>query len=658
MIKFLQSGGKTTKYLLGAMLLFLCVSMVTFLIPGFMSDTTASASGAVASVVGHNIQSTDVQTTAALLAQQQMRPGYPEYIRSMLVKQSIPRAVDSLIENEEIRYECERLGLRVSDQELQDVLRTGPYASYFFPDGKWVGQEKYEQMVRAIWNVSVEFYEQELRLGLLKEKLFATITAGVDVAPAELQKAYKEQNTKIKFDYALITSEDLQKQIKANDTELKAYYDAHKASYTNPEKRQIRYFVIDRKQGESKVTVTPADLQQYYSAHQDQYRTKERVKVRHIVVKTPIAGPDGKVDEKAIQAARNKALDILKQLKNGADFAEMAKKYSEDTTAAAGGELGWNVKGETSLRTEFENAAFAMNKGQMSDLVQTDFGFHIIQVEDKEAVRVKSFSEVRDEVDKAVTARKTGDWLTQMAQTYQAEARANGLEKAAAKAGAQVLLSNPVASTDSFPGVGPAPDFMQSVFSASPGSGAHAARFGDGVAIFEIAKVDPPKSPDLDTIKDRVTKDFKSEQANRKLQTTLQEMADRAHSEHDLRKAAKEAGATVKTSNLVSGKDDVPDIGVMNGQAREAFNLKPGEISGPINLGNKGVVIGVVDRQEPSTEEAAKGSDEIREQIAGRKRQEEFGIFLINLRTRLEKEGKEKIYQSVMDSLTKAPEQN
>jgi peptidyl-prolyl cis-trans isomerase D len=654
MIKFLQSGGKTTKYLLGGMLLILCGSMVTFLIPGFMSDSTASASGAVASVAGHNIQMADVQSTAARLVQQQMRQGYPEFYRQMLMQQSVPMAVNDLMQNEEIRYECDRLGLRVSDQELQDALRTGPDGPYFFPEGKWVGQEKYEQMLRNA-QMTPDFYEQSLRLGLLKQKLFATITAGVDVSPAELQKSYKEQNTKIKFDYAVITKEDLEKQVKTNDTELKAFYAKNKSKYENsiPEKRQVRYFVIDRKQAEAKVTVTPSDQQQYYGTHQNQYKTQERVKARHILINTPVPGPDGKVDEKAVEAARTKATDILKQLKNGADFAEMARKYSQDSTAKDGGELGWTVKGQGQMAAQFEDAAFAMSKGQMSDVVQNSFGFEIIQVEDKEDAHVKPFSEVRDEVEKAVKVQKAGDWLGQTVETAQAQARAETLDKAAAKVGSQVVLSNPIAMNDSLPGVGSAPDFTQAVFSTAPKSGPQAARFGDGVAVFEVTRIDPPKTPEFDSIKDRVTKDFKSEQADHKLQTTLQEMADRAHAEHDLRKAAKEAGATVKTSNLVAGKDDVPDIGSMNGQAREAFNLKPGEISGPITIGNKGVVIALTERQEPSAEEAAKGSDEVREQLIERKRQQEFGIFLSTLRTRLEKEGKEKIYKSTMESLTK-----
>src|SRR5439155_22566429 len=179
--------------------------------------------------------------------------------------------------------------------------------------------------------------------------------------------------------------------------------------YQDPEKRQVRYFVIDRKQAEAKVTVTPTDLQKYYSTHQDQYRTQERVKVRHILISTPVPGPDSKVNEKAVEAARTKAADILKQLKNGADFAEMARKNAQDSTAKEGGELGWIVRGQ--MAPQFEEAAFALSKGQMSDLVQGSFGFEIIQVEDKEESRLKPFRDVSDEVEKAVKTQKSGEWL-------------------------------------------------------------------------------------------------------------------------------------------------------------------------------------------------------------------------------------------------------
>src|ERR1700694_152773 len=158
MIKFLQSGGKTTKYLLGGMLLILCASMVTFLIPGFMSDSTASASTTVASVGSHSIQIADVQKAAATKEQQQ-RQRIPEQFRYIFMQQ----AAQELMQEAEINYEADRMGLRVSDQELQDALRTGPDSQFFFPGGKWIGQEQYEQLIQNA-GMSVEFFERDLKL--------------------------------------------------------------------------------------------------------------------------------------------------------------------------------------------------------------------------------------------------------------------------------------------------------------------------------------------------------------------------------------------------------------------------------------------------------------------------------------------------------------
>src|SRR5262249_51702403 len=152
------------------------------------------------------------------------------------------------------------------------------------------------------------------------------------------------------------------------ESELKAYYEAHKASYQNsiPEKRQVRYFVINDKQAQGKVTITPTDIDQYYRSHEEQYRVPDRVKARHILIKAPGPGPDSKVDQKAADAARAKAADILKQVKAGGDFAELAKKNSDDPGSKdKGGELGWFEKGQ--MVPAFENAAFSMNKGQISD---------------------------------------------------------------------------------------------------------------------------------------------------------------------------------------------------------------------------------------------------------------------------------------------------
>ncbi len=655
MIKFLQSGNRAAKYILAGFLLVLAASMVTYLIPGFMSGDTVSATGVIATVGGHEILSQDV---TRIVNEQRQQQGYPAAVIPFLNQ----RAVQELIQEAEISYEGERLGLAVSDKELRDELQNGPYKQTLFPNGQWIGADKYKELLQQN-NSTVEDFERAVKTSLLRRKLFSVIAANATVSQAELEQAFKDKNTKVKFQYALIKLEDVLKTIKPTDTELKAYFDVNQARYQNaiPEKRAVKYFVLNDKDAESKITVDPAEVQRYYSAHQDAFRMPERVKVRHILIETPKPGPDGKVDQKGIDAARAKAEDVLKQVKAGGDFTALANKYSNDpgnedlaTHAKKGGEMGWIIKGQTV--PEFEKVAFSQNKGQMSDLVQSSFGFHIIQTEDKEDARLKPLAEVKADIEKAVKQEKLTAQLNKMSTDIADFAQKQGLEKAAAKYGGQVQQSNPVAHTDSLAGIGSQPSFMDSVFTTPDKAGAQLGRIPTGYVIFEVTKIEPPRKPSLEEIKDRVTNDFKNERASDLMRRKTQEMADRAHAEHDLAKAAKEAGATLKTSDLVGRSSQVPDIGQMAGPASAAFSLKQGEISGPLNFGRTQGVLQVVERQDPSPSdpEFAKQRDQLHEELAQQKQQEVLSMFISDLGARLEKEGKVKVNKAEMDNLTKA----
>jgi len=647
MIKFLQSGNKAAKYILGGFLLILAASMVTYLIPGFASDTTLSRTGVIATVGSQEIRNDEV--TKAVLAQTRGRQ-VPEMYMAMFRQ----RAVEQLIQQAEITYEAERMGLKVSDQEVQDELQNGPYKQTFFPEGKWIGSDQYKALLKQA-DLTVETFERGLRLDLLRQKLFTAIDAGATVPDSAVEAAYKERNTKVKFQYAILSMEDVQKGIKPTDAELKAYFDASKPRYANsiPEKRQIRYFVLPDKDTADKVTVDAADLQSYYNEHQEDYRVPDRVKVRHILIKIPPAGPDGKVDPKGVDEARAKAQDILKQVKAGGDFAALAKKNSQDAgSAVQGGEIGWIVKKQTV--EEFEKIAFSQAKGQISDLVQTSFGFHIIQTEEKEDAHLKPVAEVKAVIEPTIKTQKTNDLLGKMSAEAEDLAQKQGLDKAAAHFKAQVVSSNMISNKDALPGVGPSPELMNAVFATAEKSGAQAGRTAQAYVFFEVTKIEPPRTPSLEEIKATVTADFKSMRASDLLRRNVQSMSDRARAEHDLSKAAKEAGATFKTSDLVDRMGKVPDIGAVSGVSA-AFTMKTGEISGPITLGNKQAVLEIVDRQEPSLTdpEFAKQRDGLREQLAEQKQQEALQIYMTNLSARLKKEGKVKINEAEMANLTK-----
>src|SRR4029077_17537493 len=179
------------------------------------------------------------------------------------------------------------------------------------------------------------------------------------------------------------------------------------------------------------------ELQGYYDQHRDDYRVPEQVSVSHILIKTPLPGPDGKVDPKGVEEARRKAEDVLKQVKAGGTFADLAKKYSEDPGSAKdGGCLRFSGRGRTV--PEFEKAAFSLAKGATSDLVQSSYGFHIIRIDDKQAAHVKTLDEVKDQIEESLKQQKAAQAVTNQVNALLAQARKDGIEKAAAAKGLQV----------------------------------------------------------------------------------------------------------------------------------------------------------------------------------------------------------------------------
>jgi peptidyl-prolyl cis-trans isomerase D len=195
---------------------------------------------------------------------------------------------------------------------------------------------------------------------------------------------------------------------------------------------------------------------------------------------------------------------------------------------------------------------------------------------------------------------------------------------------------------------------MDAVFTSAEKAPPAVAPTSQGFAVFDLLGVKPQSTPTFEEIRAKVEEEFKNERANVLLSQKTQELSDRAKADHDLKKAAKELGATMKTSELVAPDGQVPDIGSMTGQAAVAFSMKPGEISGPINAGTNGVVLAVTDVQAPTDADFAAKRDQIRDGLLQGKEQELFGLFLTSLRDQMEKSGKIKINQEELKTLTRA----
>src|SRR5579862_519094 len=653
MIRFLQTQGPTKKIVLSGLLLLICAAMVIAFIPGGLTSelTGTPGAGVVAKVEGGDITVDEVRQTARQMLQQQMPQGGANM--AMLLPFFTQRAAEQLITRQLLIDEAKHIGLRATPDEIKDELQHGRYAATFFPGGNFIGEQEYEGLLQRA-NLTPTKFEDAVGKDILLTKLQALISGTANVTDAEIHEQFIKQNSKVKFDYAVLKEDDIKRGLHPTEAELKAYYDSHKATYANtiPEKRKVKYAVIDTAKLESGVQVTQSDLQSYYEQHRDQYRVPEQVKVSHILIKTPLPGPDGKVDDKGVAEAQRRAEDLLKQLKSGAKFETLAEKYSEDPgSAKQGGSLGWIGRGQTV--PEFEKSAFSLPKGQMSDLVKSSYGFHIIRVDDKQDAHMKSLDDVKSEIEPIIKRQKAQEMAQHQAETLLAEARKDGIDAAAAKQNAQVITSDFFARKDMLPGLGPSPQFMDAVFSAVENAPPDVAPASMGNAVFQLLAIKPASTPTFDEIRSKVEEQFKNEQAGTLLSRKIQELSDRAKAEHDLKRAAKELGATMKTSDLVLPDGQVPDVGSMSGQAAVAFTMKPGEISGPIHNGADGVVLAVIENQVPSEADYAAKRDEIRDQLLQGKQQERFALFVSNLVDEMTKAGKIKRNEEELKALTR-----
>jgi peptidyl-prolyl cis-trans isomerase D len=655
MIRFLQTPGPVKKIILSTILLVFCGAMVITLIPGGLGNGLSFGGGpgvgVVAKVGGEDVTRIEVERQAKQMLQQQFPRG--SAMAGQLMPYFANQAVQQLIMQKAVLSEAQRMGLRATDEELRDELQHGRYASTFFPNGSFVGQDAYEERLQQA-SLTVPQFEAGVKDQILFDKLRGLVAGGVTVTDPEVRQEFEKANSKVKFDYAVLKKDDLLKTINPNEAELKAFYEKSKASYANsiPEKRKISYVLVETSKLASEAPVNDQEIQSYYDQHRDEFRVPEQVNVRQILIKTPLPGADGKVDPNGLDAARKKADEALKQLKAGGNFEDLAKKYSEDPSGKSGGSVGWVKRGGFPV-PDVEKAAFSLPKGGTSDVINAGYAFVILHADDKQEAHAKTLAEVKGDIEPILKQQKAARAAENQANNLMTQARAQGLEKGAASKGLQVVNTDFIARNDALPGIGASQPFMEAVFSAKEKAPAEEVQLPQGYAIYEVDAIKPPQTPTFDEIRSRVETEFKNQRVAALLTQKTQELSDRAKASHDLKKAAKELGAAVKTSDMVLPDGQVPDIGSMGGGASVAFTMKPGEISAPIDNGNTGVVLSVLERQEPTDQDFTAKKDQIRDSLVEKKQENLFQLFVSNLRDQMEKSGKIKINQDEMKQLTR-----
>jgi peptidyl-prolyl cis-trans isomerase D len=629
MIRFLQRDNRITKAFFVVVIAAASVGMVIYLIPGLTGMGTSTAD-TYATIYPHwysRFLSSGVtisqQRVSQLARQQMQRNHYPD---NPAIERLIEKQVgQQLVQQQILLVEAQKLGITATDDDVRDYLHKGQYGEYLFPNGNFIGEDRYSAFVAGQFNLSVAQFEQEVKESILIHRLQTMVTSGVSVGSQEVRDSYRKQNLKIKFDYAVISSDDLRKQINPSDAELQSFFSKNAARYASavPEQRKITYFAFTPNELPGGAPQpSQQEIQQYFKLHQAEYSVPEQARSRHILIMVA-QGADAKTDA----AAKAKAEGVLKQIQGGGNFAELAAKNSEDPGSKdKGGEIGF-INRNSPMVPEFLNAVFTQKVGE-SKIVKTQYGYHIIQVEERQAAHSQSLSEVLPTIQGTLIRQKAAKAELDYAQALTSEAIKNGLEKTAATHHLQLATTPLLGSRDVIAALADSSQITDKAFQSKQGDPAQFASTGEGYAVFQVTAVAPAHAPDFAAWKSHVADDYRDQVLPTLLNVKTTELANKAKASNDLAKAAKEVGATLKSSDLVGQTGQVPDFGQVGQVAPQLFDLAPGNISGAINAGRTGVVVKILDKQEPTADEIAKNLDQTKDQLLYQRREDAFSVFL------------------------------
>jgi len=369
----------------------------------------------------------------------------------------------------------------------------------------------------------------------------------------------------------------------------------------------------------AKTVVPPADVERTYNNSIEQYTTPEQVRASHILLKT-----EGK-DDAAVKA---KAEEVLKQAKAGADFAELAKKHSEDEQSAKnGGDLDYFGRGR--MVPEFDQAVFAMQPNQTSDLVKTQYGYHIIKLVDKKVATTKPLAEVRQQITDQLGYERAQAQAADLAQKLEKQiSRPGDLDSVAKANKLAVQESGFFARDEPILGLGPAPEATNKAFEMKPGEVSGALRASRGFVIETLVSKQDPYVPKLDEVKERVRDEVIKQKARDASKQKAAEIAAKLKAAPDFEKAAKAAGLEAKTTELISRDSPIPDLGVAPAVEEAAFKMPVGGVSEAIATDNGTAVIKVIEKKEVTPDEWKTAKERFREELLSDRRNRFFGSYM------------------------------
>jgi peptidyl-prolyl cis-trans isomerase D len=472
------------------------------------------------------------------------------------------RALESLIEEKIISREAEKTGLDVTEKEIRDRIIEFPAFQY---NGSF-DSNRYRTFL-ANYRMSAEDFEQSIAQELLQEKLMQFLTTFLVVSDQEVLDYYTYFNEKVKVSFVQFSAEDFKDSVNMDYSLMRDYFEQHRGVYRIPENIRIDYMVIHPEDFRDEVEINEWEIRAYYEDNPSMFKQEKEVRARHILFRVP---SDATEDEE--EKIREKALSVLEQARSGQDFAELAREYSEGPSNEQGGDLGYFSEGQ--MVEPFEEAAFNMEEGQISDLVKTTYGYHIIKVEDIKEERVKDFEEVRDQILDILIGNESEDLAHERALSlidrmpYDID-----LAEYAAENGITVISTEYFSRQDPIPYIQGDEKLKKLVFSLQSKEISEVIEFDDDFYIIQVMDRKPSYLPEMDEVADEVEADYKDYLATMEARLSAERFLEKLRQGNDWDELAEEANMKPETTDFFARLDFPENIGVIQGLNEAAFNL-------------------------------------------------------------------------------------
>mgnify|MGYP001236886612 FL=1 len=602
-------------------LAIIIVAFVGFYAQDF-TNTTTTPGGApndiVAQIEGRAI-TTESFRRAYYQQIQSYQAAYGGNIDEQILRQlGIDRQIlEQMIDEQAALVEAARLNLTVNDIEIRERVTSLPGLQ---EDGVFIGEVRYRELLRSqVPPLTTPQFEESIRDNLLLEKLEGVLTQWIDISEDEVREEYRLRTEKIKLDMVTFSPDDYKTDVTVTDAELAEHLTDNAATYEIPDKRKIRFLAIEAESLRAEITVTPQQVETYYNTNLPQYSTPEQVRASHILFNSEGA------DEVALLA---KAESVLAEARAGADFADLAEQYSDDTgSASLGGDLNYFGRGQ--MVPAFETAAFGLMPGEISGLVQSDFGLHIIKVVDKQEAFNRPLDEVRDQIADQLQWQQALDRANAVAtELSNTIAGPDDLDRVALERAWEVKESNFFARDEPIEGLGMAPGVASAAFEFTEGEVGGPLQTASGQVFLAVIDQQDAYAPELDEVREDVTADLTDIKAMDLARTRAAELTPRLQQATNFVATANRLRLNPTATEFITRGTALPVVGQNDAIDEIVFAMDVGTTSDVLSTDDLAVVVHVVDREEITEEGLAATKEALRAELIAYQQNRFFSAYM------------------------------